>query len=79
MLSQHTRIFSVTLRTGIIGRILLTLAFDIPASIHSLDIQLEDRMGARGAVVLRCLGGGAILIGQRNQAENLTTGGDQIN
>lgn len=53
---------------------ILTLAFHIPASVHTLNIQLEDRMGARGAVILGCLGRGAILIGQCNQAENLAGG-----
>lgn len=63
---------------AIISEIVLTLAFDIPANIHSLNIQLEDWMGARGAVILGCLGRGAILIGQRDQAENLRGAADQI-
>lgn len=53
---------------------ILTLALDIPASIHSLNIQLEDWMGARGAVILGGLSCGAILIGQSDEAENLTGG-----
>jgi len=54
-----------------------TLALDIPANVHSLDVQLEHRMGAGGAVVLGRLGRGAILIGQHYEAQNLAGGGCQ--
>lgn len=57
--------------TSITSGIILTLAFHIPASIHSLNIQLEDWVGARGAVVLGCLSCGTIVIGQGNEAKDL--------
>lgn len=46
----------------------LTLALDVPASVQPLDVQLEDGVGAGGAVVLGRLGGGTVLIGQSDQA-----------
>lgn len=36
-------------------------------------------MGARGAVILGCLSGGAILIGQSNEAKNLAGGRITLN
>ena len=53
----------------------LTFAADVAAGVLSLDVQLEHRVGARGAVVQGGLCRGAVLVGYGDEVLHL--GGDE--